>query len=249
MANSWSGHPNGQIPYELMLQVHAPITPGGPEVATGKFMQPDAALALMRLIRAGNAAGHEFYIAPGEDLYRDLDRQRFWKDYWTAHGEPGKAAAVGTSNHGWGLAADVQGWNTVAALAWLTANSRAYGYLLHTVPSEQWHWLYIGGTTTTAGEASDLIPDDVPKIYLPQEDDMHPSFVTDVNGKGWYRLDGDLLVLRTRNADRATRWIRKYGFPTATGGAPENFDTISVPQWDALDAAATARGAKTVDLD
>lgn len=142
MTNTWSGYPNGQIPLQLM----------DPFMGTGKYLQPDACNMLTHLFIDAAEHGYMFFVAGGEDLYRDLSRQAYWKAYWTHLGKPGNAAPVGHSNHGWGLAADVQGWDQPGAWAWLLNNAHVYGYQLLTVPTEKWHWLYVGPTTTPAGD-------------------------------------------------------------------------------------------------
>lgn len=136
-SNNWSGRPNGQIPVSMMNQFRS----------TGKYLQPDACTWLDRLFTAGSAAGYNFTISPEQDLYRDLAKQN--QLYPGTPSNP--VARPGTSNHGWGLAADVTGWEYGKAWSWLLANSKKYNYQMLTVPVEKWHWLYVGPTTTTAG--------------------------------------------------------------------------------------------------
>lgn len=155
MANNWSGYPNGRIPTNKMVLFRS----------TGKYMQPDAANWLGRLLDAASAAGHTFTILPSEDLYRDYARQVY---FWNNQRELGIVAAPpGTSNHGWALAADVDGTENAAAWAWLLNNSLKYNYKLKTVPTEKWHWVYIGPTTTPASSGATPIPVETPS----QEDD------------------------------------------------------------------------------
>ncbi|MDP1821929.1 MAG: M15 family metallopeptidase [Archangium sp.] len=53
------------------------------------------------------------------------------------------AARPGYSNHQSGTALDLNTSNT-SVYDWLTANGAAYGFY-RTVPSERWHWEYLGG--------------------------------------------------------------------------------------------------------
>lgn len=146
--NTWSGYPNGRIPLNKMNQYGS----------TGKYMQPDAVNWLTRLINAAKAAGYTFRVLPAEDLYRDYARQQY---FWDNQRTLGVVAAYpGTSNHGWGLAADVDGTQNASAWAWLRRNAPSYNYKLLTVPSEKWHWVYTGPTTTTAGGGATPIPAD-----------------------------------------------------------------------------------------
>lgn len=155
--NTWSGYPNGRIPLNLMVNFRG----------SGKYLQADAANWLDRLLRAATAAGHNFYVGAGEDLYRDFARQQY---FWNNQKALGIVAAYpGTSNHGWGLAADVDGTSNTAAYAWLKANAPKFNYELGTVPSEKWHWLYIGPTTTTAGGGATPIP--APTVTEQDDDD------------------------------------------------------------------------------
>lgn len=50
----------------------------------------------------------------------------------------GLAATPGTSNHGWGMALDVD--TNSRGTAWLRANAARYGFA--TIPREPWHWEY-----------------------------------------------------------------------------------------------------------
>lgn len=94
----------------------------------------------------------------GISCYRSYDKQVEAKAYWTAQGKPGNAATPGTSNHGWGLAIDLQakpGTSMTygsAEYKWLMQNAGAYGYCNPknmqqggSGPAEPWHWQYKQG--------------------------------------------------------------------------------------------------------
>ena len=51
----------------------------------------------------------------------------------------GLAAAPGTSNHGWGLAVDLD--VDTRSHTWLADNGWRYGFVEDT-PRERWHWAY-----------------------------------------------------------------------------------------------------------
>lgn len=59
----------------------------------------------------------------------------YWQQPRTA-----MAAVPGTSNHGWGLAVDVDVTEPATA-AWMRANAYKYGFV-EAVPREPWHWEY-----------------------------------------------------------------------------------------------------------
>jgi len=116
----------------------------------------DAAEALARM----NAA---YRVAFGRDLtisgsYRTLDEQ-----ISTRAAKGTMAAVPGTSNHGWGLAIDLDQLNGYrsAQYAWLKANAMTYGWHHPTYmdeggrgPHEPWHWEF--GTSDDAGTGTSV---------------------------------------------------------------------------------------------
>ena len=54
------------------------------------------------------------------------------------YSQGGLAATPGTSNHGWGMALDVD--TTSRGTQWLRANAGKFGFA--TIPREPWHWEY-----------------------------------------------------------------------------------------------------------
>jgi|GEM_PF-2073217 len=81
-------------------------------------------------------------ITPSDSTtYRTYDQQVY---YWNLYqsGQGAKAARPGTSNHGWGLAADISvGGYGSTQYNWLNANAPGYGFN-DTVSGESWHWEY-----------------------------------------------------------------------------------------------------------
>lgn len=129
---------NGQIPREVLC---------GVAFDSDTLLRCDAARALEQL----NAAYRGQF---GQNLsvtssYRDYDGQ---VEARNARG--GLAATPGTSNHGRGLAADLDGFGDVGqfdtpSYIWMTANAGAYGWVHPSYmgpggsgPLEPWHWEY-----------------------------------------------------------------------------------------------------------
>lgn len=86
--------------------------------------------------------GKNLPITGSMSAYRTYDQQVYLYDQYLHHG--GALAAVpGTSNHGWGLAADISvGGHGSTYYNWLNANGPSYGFN-DTVSSEAWHWTYV----------------------------------------------------------------------------------------------------------
>jgi len=57
---------------------------------------------------------------------------------WQRYGK-GRAAYPGTSNHGWGMAIDVEG---VDAKKWVKKNGPKYGWVWGEAPNEDWHFTF-----------------------------------------------------------------------------------------------------------
>src|SRR3954464_35491 len=71
------------------------------------YLRKDAAVAWEAMRRAALAEhGTDIYPLGPISAYRSLPDQVRMKNRWSAAGQPWKAAAPGTSNHGWGLAVD-----------------------------------------------------------------------------------------------------------------------------------------------
>ena len=133
-----SASPNGQIPREVLC---------GVAFDSDTLLRCDAARALEQL----NAAYRGQF---GQNLsvtssYRDYDGQ---VEARNARG--GLAATPGTSNHGRGLATDLDGFGDVGefdtpSYIWMAANAGAFGWIHPSYmgpggsgPLEPWHWEY-----------------------------------------------------------------------------------------------------------
>ena len=99
-------------------------------------MWQPAAQALTDLIAAAKADGVTVGVTEG---YRPYDEQVALAKSKGLYSQGGLAAEPGTSEHGWGMAADLRLDPT--AQAWMTANARRFGFVAD-VPRESWHWAY-----------------------------------------------------------------------------------------------------------
>ena len=133
--SGWGNHSNGEIPdSELQALSFSP----------GNKMNKKAAAAMEEMNKAYKADnGSNLTI---NEAYRDCATQiRYRKEL----GEKAAPAPPCISNHGWGLAADIEvGEFGSSTYNWLKANAHKYGYV-HPAwaepggsKPEQWHWEY-----------------------------------------------------------------------------------------------------------
>ncbi|MFW7415114.1 hypothetical protein [Demequina sp. SO4-18] len=134
-SNGWSGPPagvagsNGSLTYDSLCEL---------DFAPGHRLQCDAA----RSLEAANAA----YLAQhGTNLAMTDSYRSYSLQVRTRAAKPGTAAKPGSSNHGWGMAVDLD----VPSSAWLTANGAEYGWV-HPAWArpggprpESWHLEYV----------------------------------------------------------------------------------------------------------
>jgi hypothetical protein len=113
---------------------------GGPDPGQGQ-LEHNAAAA-WNALAAHVRANHGVQIVPNgpDSLYRPYSRQVYWKNYWCARGACGNAATPGTSNHGWGKAADCPSFVTS-----YMSRYPSFGWTCSDAPWESWHRLYCGG--------------------------------------------------------------------------------------------------------
>ena len=117
---------NGRIPASAL----APVGTGG------ERMWAPAAQSLTRLIDAAATDGVRIGVTDG---YRTYESQVDLVARKGLYSQGGLAAVPGTSQHGWGLAADLD--LDTHALAWMRANGPRFGFV-ETTPRESWHWEY-----------------------------------------------------------------------------------------------------------
>ena len=120
------GFGNGKVPPQALQ----PIGRGehrlyAPAAAAFRRMEADAA-----------AAGIRFGVT---DSYRTYEQQVDLAQRKGLHSQGGLAATPGTSNHGWGLALDLD--LDAAGQQWMRDNGWRYGFVEDT-PREPWHWTY-----------------------------------------------------------------------------------------------------------
>ena len=96
----------------------------------------DAATAFVRMRSDAAAVGVNIGV---EDSYRSFDEQVDIAHRKGLYSQGGLAAAPGTSNHGWGLAVDID--VDARGQAWMRENAPRYGFVEDTA-REPWHWGY-----------------------------------------------------------------------------------------------------------
>ena len=117
---------NGKIPPTALQEV------GG----TGHKLWAPAAEQLTKLIADAKKDGVTIGIT---DSYRSYDEQVSLAKRKGLYSQGGLAAKPGTSEHGWGMATDLD--LNAKALSWMRANAGKYGFD-ENVPRETWHWAY-----------------------------------------------------------------------------------------------------------
>jgi D-alanyl-D-alanine carboxypeptidase/Putative peptidoglycan binding domain len=152
-------HPNGRIPHELFQPC-----------ALRSFVMVEPAAGAMRSLVA--AAARDGVVVSSTGTWRSYEQQeqlfrsryvttdtggkkKVWNGtaYWQLP-KVASAAVPGTSNHGWGLAADLSNSPTEVlggtTLQWLIDHGPAFGFW-NTVSSEVWHWSYCLGDAVPDG--------------------------------------------------------------------------------------------------
>lgn len=119
---------NGKIPASALAEV------GG----TGHRLWAPAAESLERLRADAARAGVTIGIT---DSYRSYEAQVDVAARKGLYSQGGLAAVPGTSDHGWGMAVDLD--LDPAAQSWMRQNAGRYGFVEDT-PREPWHWAYEG---------------------------------------------------------------------------------------------------------
>ncbi len=117
---------NGKIPAGALAKVGD----------TGHKLWAPAAESLTKLIADAKRDGVSIGIT---DSYRSYDEQVDLARRKGLYSQGGLAAKPGTSEHGWGMAADLD--LDGKALSWMRENASRYGFD-ENVPRESWHWAY-----------------------------------------------------------------------------------------------------------
>ena len=95
-----------------------------------------AAESLTRMIADAQKDGVQIGIT---DSYRPYAEQVDLARRKGLYSQGGLAAKPGTSEHGWGMATDLD--LNSRALSWMKKNADNYGFVMN-VPRENWHWAY-----------------------------------------------------------------------------------------------------------
>lgn len=119
---------NGKIPASALGEVGD----------TGHRLWAPAAESLERLRADAARAGVTIGIT---DSYRSYEAQVDVAARKGLYSQGGLAAVPGTSDHGWGMAVDLD--LDPAAQSWMRQNAGRYGFVEDT-PREPWHWAYEG---------------------------------------------------------------------------------------------------------
>ncbi|MEV4637422.1 M15 family metallopeptidase [Actinoplanes sp. NPDC049548] len=117
---------NGKIPANALEKVGA----------TNHKLWAPAAQSLTRMMADAKAQGVTIGIT---DSYRPYSEQVDLARRKGLYSQGGLAAKPGTSEHGWGMATDLD--LNAKALTWMRANAEKYGFV-ENVPRESWHWAY-----------------------------------------------------------------------------------------------------------
>ncbi len=137
-ADRTAGYDNGRIPTEVLCELDQ----------AGMYLRADAAVAFLRM---DDALEEEFgHPMPLNAAYRDYAKQ---VELHSRLGYPA-AARPGTSNHGLGLAVDIDGMHFGGdRYNWVNANSAGYGWFQPEQMreggsnEEPWHWEYESGVS------------------------------------------------------------------------------------------------------
>jgi len=126
------------VPVDLAAYGNGKIPPNAlhPVGTTGHKLWAPAADSLTTLIADAKRAGVTIGIT---DSYRPYAEQVDLAKRKGLYSQGGLAAKPGTSDHGWGLAVDLD--LDSKAQAWMRANAGRYGFVEDT-PREPWHWAY-----------------------------------------------------------------------------------------------------------
>ena len=95
-----------------------------------------AAQSLNQMINDAKRDGVHIGIT---DSYRPYEEQVDLARRKGLYSQGGLAAKPGTSEHGWGMATDLD--LNGKALSWMKQNADKYGFVMN-VPRENWHWAY-----------------------------------------------------------------------------------------------------------
>lgn len=139
------GQVNGRLPSSQLCQI--PWARTGWRIAC-KALPAFTAMSTAYRAKFGRHLQVDHLATPDANCYRSYEQQVRLRNLYLA-GKGNYAAVPGTSNHGWGLACDInmfrssssQPLYSSATYLWLKANASRYGFV-NNVAGEDWHWVY-----------------------------------------------------------------------------------------------------------
>ncbi len=133
------GYGEMPVPAELAAYGNGRIPPDALQSIGqgGHRLYAPAAQQWQRMVDAAAAHGVTMQVT---DSYRSYDQQVELAARKGLYKDGGYAATPGTSNHGWGLALDLD-TDQGGALAWMKQHGHEFGFV-EAVPREPWHWEY-----------------------------------------------------------------------------------------------------------
>ncbi|MCU1361298.1 MAG: peptidase and DD-carboxypeptidase VanY/endolysin [Ilumatobacteraceae bacterium] len=133
------GYGSMPVPSELASYGNGRLPPAALESIGqgGHKLYAPAAESWKSAVAAARADGIDLKVT---DSYRSYDQQVDLANRKGLYKDGGLGATPGTSNHGWGLAVDID-VSKPSAMAWVKANGYKYGFV-EAVPREPWHWEY-----------------------------------------------------------------------------------------------------------
>jgi hypothetical protein len=191
---------NGTIPLSAMKQFRN----------TGKYGHPVFIDRLEAAFQELERAGYKPYIAAGQDIYRDLAGQRYWKTYWTNLGKPGNAAAVGRSKHGLGVSADISGVpKNATVIAIFKRHNIEFNY-----PPETWH---VSDTSINTYGDTQVVITPASTIKFSQTVKNEQAWLNKSRGEK-LTVDGLKGAGTTAAFKRYQTFLRTYGYTGAIDG-------------------------------
>jgi hypothetical protein len=127
-----------QIPPELQRYGNGKIPESALQpIGVGDYrLSSKAAMAFRRMRADASASGITIGV---NDAYRTYEEQVDLARRKGLYSQGGLAATPGKSNHGWGMAVDLE--LDSRAQAWMRENGYKYGFV-EDVAREPWHWTY-----------------------------------------------------------------------------------------------------------
>jgi len=131
---------NGKLDLDDLVPVDGFLVSEKPKTI---YLEKNAAVAWLKLNEDFKKEFNKSISINGKGQdYRTYETQL---NYWVQYQNGGNLAArPGTSNHGWGVACDIN-YHGKGVLSWLEKNAPKYN-IYKKVPSENWHWVYTGKT-------------------------------------------------------------------------------------------------------